>query len=195
METVEIRLSNGMTAVVDLADYEIVKGYTWHWHKCRERYGRVVTTFKKEGKTAYVMMHRLILNAPKGVKVDHRDRNTLNNTRANLRLCTDSQNQCNQGPRSNTGYKGVTRLKRAQRRPYQAVIAVNGKDHYLGCFYTAEDAALAYDIAAKRLHGEFAYLNFPTRTPFEFEEARSDCPERRRPARQSLLSDSRSDRS
>lgn len=160
-ETREVPLSNGMKAIVDAADYDLVKGYTWHLHKNRETYWRVVTTSKTPDGKRYTMMHRMIMNAQPGQKVDHKDRDTLNNTRANLRFATDSENQRNQGPRSNTGYKGVTKVKQHCRRKFQAVIAVDKKDHYLGCYYTAEDAALAYDIAAKLLHGEFAYLNFP----------------------------------
>lgn len=162
-ETREVPLSNGMKAIVDAADYDLVKGYTWHWHVCRKgrnEYARVVTTSRIKGMT-YTLMHRMIMNAQPGQKIDHKDRDTLNNTRANLRFATASQNQCNQAPRSNTGYKGVTKVKVITRRPFQAVIAINNKDHYLGCYYTAKDAALAYDIAAKLLHGEFAYLNFP----------------------------------
>lgn len=161
----EILLSNGTTCTIDDEDYDLVKDFTWHWHinsgPGEKPYGRVVTTFRVGGKTRYTMMHRLIMNAPPGQRVDHKDRNTRNNRRENLRFCSASQNQFNQGPRSNTGYKGVTKVKAACRRPFQAVIAVDRKDHYLGCYYTAEDAARAYDIAAKLLHGEFAYLNFP----------------------------------
>jgi AP2-like factor, euAP2 lineage len=59
-------------------------------------------------------------------------------------------------------YKGVYR--HAARKKWMAVIISNGRSHWLGQFESEEDAARAYDQAAKELFGEFAYLNFPEPT-------------------------------
>jgi hypothetical protein len=96
---------------------------------------------------------------PGGLKVDHIDRNGLNNRLENLRLATPSQNQWNRGPTKDnkTGYKGVS----ANHNQWVAKIRIAGKQVYLGSFASAELAAQAYDEAALKVQGRFAYTNFP----------------------------------
>jgi|GEM_PF-1927513 len=108
--------------------------------------------------------HTLIMGKqPKGFVIDHINGNKLDNRRSNLRICTHRQNMQNQQvqSRSSTGYKGVWLDKRARTKPYQAMIKHIGERFYLGTYKTPEDAAKAYDKAAKELWGEYAYLNFP----------------------------------
>jgi ABC-2 type transport system ATP-binding protein len=105
-------------------------------------------------------MHRVIMNAPKGSIVDHRDHEGLNNTKQNLRFATRSQNSCNR-KRLNYGsskYRGVCRGNECNK--WRAYISFNGQRKYLGYFDNEEDAGKAYDEAAKIYHGEFAVLNF-----------------------------------
>lgn len=93
---------------------------------------------------------------------DHRDRNGLNCTRANLRIATYAQNSSNIpiSRRNVSGYKGVA-PDRQHPALWRAEICAKNKLYRLGSFATAEEAARVYDAAARRLHGEFAYLNFP----------------------------------
>jgi hypothetical protein len=104
-------------------------------------------------------MHRGILGAAPGQLVDHRDGNGINNTRANLRFCTNSENQYNcRTPRTNTsGYKGVH--WHVCNKRFQAQIKIGGKYHHLGYFLDPIEAARAYDVAALKYHGEFARVN------------------------------------
>lgn len=107
-------------------------------------------------------MHRLILGLVPGdgQRVDHRDLNGLNNVRSNLRLCTSSQNLAN-GPRrvdNTSGYRGVGWDR--QHRRWVAKIQVRGRTMNLGLFRSPEQAALAYDAAAREHFGEFARPNF-----------------------------------
>jgi hypothetical protein len=101
-------------------------------------------------------MHALVsgMAAP-----DHRDRNGLNNTKANLRPAIHAQNMGNQPKRRGTSsrFKGVSFVPRTGR--WQARIGVNGCKHHLGYHLTEEEAARDYDRAAVRHFGEFAATN------------------------------------
>lgn len=91
---------------------------------------------------------------------DHRNGDGLDNRRSNLREATQSQNLCNRRPKSRpAGFKGVTWFERLGR--WKAQCSKGGKNHHLGYYADIEDAARAYDAAARELHGEFASLNFP----------------------------------
>jgi len=92
---------------------------------------------------------------PVGV-VDHKDGNTINDAWKNLRDCTQQQNSCNRRTNANnkSGHKGVRWNKR--REHWFAIIIVDRKTHYLGRFDDVDAAALAYQAAAKKHHGEFA---------------------------------------
>jgi len=149
-----IPLTKGKVAIVDAEDYAWLSQYKWHaskkgynWYACRN-YNRSI-----------VCMHRVIMNAPKGMLVDHIDHNGLNNRRSNLRLCTSSQNHQNrERTRGTSNYKGVYREKRY--RKWCASVYFEGRNHYLGSFSNEVEAARAYDKKAAELFGEFAYLNF-----------------------------------
>jgi hypothetical protein len=103
-------------------------------------------------------IHRVIMNAPKSLQVDHINGNKLDNRKENLRLCTNGQNKHNMGVQKNnkTGYKGVYPF----HGKFGAKLKVNKVPFFLGYHDTAEDAARAYDRAATKYCGEFAKLNF-----------------------------------
>lgn len=101
----------------------------------------------------YIMMNGKI---PKGKIVDHKNGNSLDNRISNLRTCTYSQNSMNRKAQGELGLKGVTRFNgKFMSRTYKS-----GKCYYLGLYESAMEAGLAYDDKAKKLHGEFATLNF-----------------------------------
>lgn len=96
---------------------------------------------------------------PEGMQIDHIDRDTLYIHPDNLRLATNSQNQFNKGPQRNntSGFKGVYWSE--YHRNWRALIRADGKKKHLGCFTNKLDAARAYNEAALKYHGEYAYLN------------------------------------
>ena len=154
-----IELTKGMVATVDDEDYQSVSRHKWH-ALVGTHHVYAVRSVRDDGRKRMIYMHRQITNAPDGMDVDHINGDTVDNSRANLRVSTRSDNMCNQGPSraSTSGYKGVRFHKKHQR--WYAAIKKEGKSHHLGHYKTAEEAARAYDKAARNLHGEFAYQNF-----------------------------------
>ncbi len=148
-----IALTKGKFAIVDAADYAYLSRFRWHATECR---GRFYAATVINGKS--VSMHRMLMNPSEGKVVDHIDGNGLNNRRANLRLCTPTQNRRNTRPRRKTSaFLGVSR----RGDKYLARIKHRGRSLYLGLFDTEVEAAQARDDKAKELFGEFAWLNFP----------------------------------
>jgi hypothetical protein len=96
-------------------------------------------------------------------EIDHVNGDKADNRMDNLRLAARSENCQNAAIRSDntSGYKGVTFRKSSGK--WIAQIAINGKRLHLGCFPSAEDAAHAYDAAARQYHGKFCCVNFPSR--------------------------------
>ncbi len=151
-----IPLTQGKFAIVDAEDYYRLVKYRWS----AGRNGNTFYACRRHGGTS-LMMHRVIMDAPKHLIVDHIDHNGLNNRKANLRLCTPTQNSCNMRSFVNakSRYKGVSFRKRGKK--WIASIQYNRKPYQLGTFENEIAAAKAYDEKAKELHGEFACLNFP----------------------------------
>lgn len=139
--------------IIDVEDLDLVKIYQWHVADP----GYIVTLFK--GKT--LKMHRLIMNARKGMSIDHINGKPWDNRKENLRECRHQQNMWNmKKPKTNkTGYKGVT--QRSGYSKYIATIKINYENKHLGCFERKIDAAMAYDKAAIKYMGKYARLNFP----------------------------------
>lgn len=147
-----IRLSKGKIAKVDDEDYEWLMQWKWSFD------GKYAQRYFCETKN--MKMHRQIMDAKDGEQVDHINQDKLDNRRANLRLCTDTENKRNSPLRKDntSGYKGVYFEK--SKRKWHTHIAINGKIIYLGLYETAEEGARVYDDAARKYFGEFASPNF-----------------------------------
>jgi hypothetical protein len=150
-----IQLTQGKVAIVDDADFEWLSQWPWFFST-----GYAI---RREGKLfgrKNIMMHRLIMNTPEGMDTDHINGDKLDNRRENLRVCTRSQNMQNTTRRSDntSGYKGVDWDK--ENGKWRAEIKVDSRRINLGRYDSAEEAALAYDRAAREYHGEFANTNF-----------------------------------
>ena len=158
----QIPLTQGKVALVDDTDYNELSQYKWCAQKTQGNFYATRKSPRINGKQSSISMHRQILQLEKGDKreADHKDHNTLDNRRANIRICTHQQNQKNQKRQLNTtsNFKGVCWYKLTKK--WLARIMINGERKCLGYFRIEKEAALAYDVAAKKYHREFAYLNF-----------------------------------
>lgn len=157
----QIKLTQGRVALVDDIDYKRLSKYKWQVLNDKGNFRAIRRTSRKKGKRHTIYMAREILGLAYGDlrQGDHKDHNTLDNRRDNIRICTNQQNTFNQKSILNTSsrFKGVSWHNPNEK--WQARIQINGKEKYLGCFNNEEMAALAYNLAARKHYGEFACLN------------------------------------
>jgi hypothetical protein len=151
----EIPLTQGYVAIVDDDDYDDLSQYRWHVIKTKAHVYAARHERGKGIKHRMILMHRQIMGEPDGMDVDHRDRNSLNNRKENLRICTRSQNMANMEKRAGktATEKGVD--WRPDKKKWRARIGRT----FLGYFDTKTEAASAYDAAALARYGEFARTN------------------------------------
>jgi len=148
---VMLPLTRGFEAIIDAADLALVSGHKWRASGVAPHIYAVSGFQYKERRET--ILHRLISGARVGEYVDHINGNTLDNRRANLRVCSHKENMRNRKPQGGRKYKGV--FKNTGSTTYSA--RLNGK--YLGSFRSEDDAARAYDAAASAEFGDFARFN------------------------------------
>ena len=159
-------LTQGMATLVD-ADNAYLFNNKWLCHFRGRKGGKQPVACRGlsigDGKQKIIFLHRIIVNAPKDMVVDHINGDSLDNRRCNLRICTHRQNMMNQHKKT---WKGVAhrRSRGSIKEHWQAYITIrdDGKKKFksLGCFYDGPlSAAIAYNEAAKKYFGEYACLN------------------------------------
>lgn len=161
-----IKTKCGHKIMVDEEDFAILNRFTWAVRKSgKNKYAS--TNIKIGDKKTGIQMHKLIMGLSER-HVDHANGNGLDNRKANLRFCTQSQNMHNTRLTTNglVPYRGVS-LNNYNRPNYKirytARIRVNNVRYHLGTFDCPIEAAKAYDAAALKHFKEFAALNFPDR--------------------------------
>jgi len=152
----EIELTQGKVAIVDDDMYDELSQHKWHVMQVASGY--YYAARKTSGRNGTTYLHRVVAGAARGEHVDHINGDRLDDRRANLRICTPSQNLRNSGPRNPvSGYKGIYPTGKSGK--WKAGITRNGEYQHLGVFPTLEEAARIYNEATLEYHGEFAYQN------------------------------------
>lgn len=150
----KIILPQNKIALISTVDYRRVSEYKWYLQKDALTYYAFTNIDLK-----HISMSAFIKGKKPGFEIDHADGNGLNNQRRNLRYVTHSQNSMNRKPRKNctSKYKGV--WFNTERSIWQVSIRKNYKRFFLGSYHIEEDAAKAYNKAAKNKFGKYAKLN------------------------------------
>jgi hypothetical protein len=150
----EIPLTQGRVALVDAADYPALAAHKWRALRNASTWYAV----RRAGENL-LYMHRVILQAPPHLDVDHTNGDGLDNRRSNIRLATEAQNMTRSKSRAHSSiYKGVS--WDARNNKWRVDICIDKKSKNLGRYVSEVEAARAYDRAASRAFGPFARLNF-----------------------------------
>jgi len=181
-----IPLTQGKFAIVDPEDYAWLSQYKWYARKNGPSY-YAARTCNIDGRKYNLHMHREILKlklypepclsgvvlissawtktdtlSPDFV-IDHINNNGLDNRKVNLRIVTQRQNCWNSRAKfrsRSSRYKGASWHSKMNK--WVSKISIDGKSVHLGYFDSEIPAARAYDAAAKKHRGQYAYLNFPS---------------------------------
>lgn len=156
----EIRLSRGLVAFVDDADFDRLMAWKWHaFDGCSGNVYAARNGRLEGGKRCHIFMHNEILVPPPGLITDHWNGNGLDNQRHNLRPATRAQNMWNRAPNKvgSSRHKGV--YWHNQHRKWCASIQVGKRRFHIGLFANEGDAARAYAARAAAEFGDFDWSN------------------------------------
>ena len=139
--------SNGIKFLFDIEDYPIIEPHSW----C-ESSGYI----HRNKRGVDVKLHRLVTNCPNNMVVDHINHDTLDNRKANLRICTPSENARNKIYMSNntSGKLGV--YWKSNRQKWVAQIKINGVVKHLGIFEDYNEAVDCRKKAERIYFGEYS---------------------------------------
>jgi hypothetical protein len=144
-----VPLTRGYHAQIDEADVPMTERHAWSAMITK----RGVYAGRRENRK-WVLLHREIMNAQTGWDIDHRDGNTLDCRRHNLRPATRSQNTHN-----SNAVIGAIPLRGVwfdrHKGKYRSEIRLNGVRVVVGSFSTPEEASAAYEAKRRALIGEF----------------------------------------
>lgn len=153
-----IPLTQGKFAIVDDEDYDWLMQWKWHIKRGSNTFYAV-----RNGKRPHrqkILMHREIINPPKGFETDHINHRGFDNRKINMRCCTHAQNNRNRLSKFNR-HKGIVQRKNR----WYARIWHNCRYIYLGTFSSKNEAIVAYDTKALELNNDFAYTNLSASAP------------------------------
>ena len=156
-----VALSNSeLVTIIDEADLPLAGLHAWYLSKSGhgQLYVRASVRCTNGRGQTFVLLHRLLMDAPKGMIVDHKNGDPLDNRCCNLRICTHAENMRNSKVRSSSksGERNLTYTTDSRGRSrWRVCITFDGK-RYRKWFRIEGDAAAWAAMKRKELHGEFA---------------------------------------
>lgn len=165
-------LPDGTEFMFDADQYSNIKDVSWYrgyrdpeksrWSYIVDHHGRKI--------------HEYLMKCPSGMEIDHINKNTLDNRRVNLRICTHQQNQCNQ-PLQRNNTSGVTGVSYyPPRGKFRARIKVGQHDIHLGYYNTFLEAVQARNVGMECMFGEYGdYNDAPPAPDWIREKAYKSC--------------------
>lgn len=153
-----VELTQDQYSLIDSQDAELVGQYNWfaQYKPKSNKYiaGRGFNSGEGRSNWKRMCLHNELLTPREGFEPDHKNRNSLDNRRSNLRYATRNQNQENTSSTNKTGFKGVRKHPSGR---YEARLGTPPNRISLGTFASPEEAYEARSRKAKELHGIFAY--------------------------------------
>lgn len=149
-----IKTKKGEEIIIDSEDYDLLANKAWYLDS--DGYASTTVWNPTTKRNAKVRMHRLLMNVTDSrIIVDHKNRNRVDNRKDNLRIATRAENNRNSKARNgcSSKYKGVS------YHPKKKKFFVRIQDKHVGYFTNEIAAANMYNIKAKELYGDFAYVN------------------------------------
>jgi len=143
------------SSFIDLEDVEKIEKYKWCLFKSKGKKAYVTTTIND----TFLLLHRLLMNATEEIKIDHIDRNPLNNRKINLRYCTIHQNNMNLSISKNNTSGVVGVCWHSQVNKWRAYIMLDRQQINLGLFINFDEAVKVRKEAEIKYFGEFAPVN------------------------------------
>lgn len=142
----------------DVEDLPLIQSRTWYvMYNGKIKYVSSNYSRKLDGKRGAVYLHRLVANAPLGLVVDHKNHDTLDNRKSNLRVCTQGENMQNRASAQTNNRCSIVSgvWWSAEKKKYRVGIRVHGKPKHIGYFSDKLEAEAA-SIEAKAMHHPFS---------------------------------------
>lgn len=149
----EIKLTQGMVALVDDADFEELSRFRWALARRSHTCYAIRHVRREDGIRTTEAMHRYVMCPNAGMVIDHINHNGLDNRRENLRIVSSRENSQNLRPKPgrSSKYMGVSWHKASLRWLAQA--RMNGENRCIGIFDSEIEAAAAYQTFVASIGG------------------------------------------
>jgi hypothetical protein len=158
-----IPLTRGQYAIVDSRDFPYLNQWSWNAKPDGDSY-YAERSSSKDNVDFHVAMHRAIWERhngpiPNGMKLDHKDRNKLNDRIRNMRLLSHSENVSNADKRPGMSSKFVGVHYNKENGNYRAQVTVDGNQMFLGAFPTQQEASNARDNYVRKHQAKGKIIN------------------------------------